>query len=68
MDHIKYSLHLVRPDRFFVDHADALHMPTITKGLSADLNVYERNQLMKFPNQSKFMDDRVQSLISGELS
>jgi hypothetical protein len=66
-DHIRYSLHLVRPDRYFPDHSAMLNMPVIAKSIGADPNVYKRNQLMKLPVQSKLKDDRIQGIISGEL-
>jgi len=63
---VKYSIHLVRPDRFFINHAAAVPMSAIAKSLGADPNVYGRNQLFKFPNQSKLRDSRVQNLLNGE--
>ena len=62
---IKYSLHVIRPDRFFRDHAAALAMPTIAARLGADSEVYNRNQHFKLPWQTKVDDTRVQNLITG---
>ena len=66
-DNIKYSLHLVRPDRYFANHAAALAMPAIASSIGADPGVYSRNQSFKLPNQSKYGVQRVQRLITGEL-
>ena len=65
---IKYSIHIVRPDRYFADHAAALAMSAIAASVGADGNVYSRNQLFKLPGQSKKGDARVQRLITGDLS
>ena len=65
---IKYSIHIVRPDRYFANHAAALAMPAIAASVGADPNVYSRNQLFKFPGQSKKGDSRLQRLITGDLS
>ena len=51
---IKYSLHLVRPDRFFRDHAADLAMPRIAASFfGADTRVCNRNQHFKMPWQTK---------------
>ncbi len=52
-DKVKFLIHLVRLDRYFTNHETALPMPAIAKSLGADPTVYNRNQLFKFPNQSK---------------
>jgi hypothetical protein len=64
---VKYIVHLVRPDRYFANHAAALPMSAIAKGFGADSTVYARNRIFKLPNQSKLKNPRVQKLISGEL-
>ena len=46
---IKYSLHLVRPDRFFRDQAAAMSMRAIAASLGADERPYNRNQTFKLP-------------------
>ena len=40
---VKYNIHLVRPDRFFINQAAAVPMSAIAKSLGADPNVYGRN-------------------------
>jgi len=62
---LKYSIHLVHPDRFFLNHEAAVPMPAIAKSLGADPAVYNRNQLFKFPSQTKRGDPRVQKIITG---
>ena len=64
---IKYSVHIVRPDRYFTNHAAALPVSAAAKALGADPSVYSRNQGFKFPNQSKLRDSRVQGIITGSL-
>ena len=64
---VKYSVHLVRPDRYFANHAASLPMVGIVKSFGADHEVYIRNQLLKLPNQSKRNDPRVQKILTGEL-
>jgi hypothetical protein len=59
---VKYSILLVRPALFLNRHAAAMPMTAIAKSLSADPNVYGRNQLFKFLNQTKLRDSRVQNL------
>jgi hypothetical protein len=66
-DKVKYSVHLVRPDRYFPNHEASMPMPAIAKSLGADPNVYGRNQLFKLPKQSKLRDSRVQNLITGDI-
>ncbi len=50
---IKYCLHLVRPDRFFRDHAADLPMRAIAASLGIDERPYNRNQAFKLTRQSK---------------
>ena len=66
-DYIRYSLHLVRPDRYFPDLAATIHMPALAKSVGADHSTYTNNQLLKLPGQSKRKDPRVQAVITGEL-
>ena len=66
-DKVKYSIHLVRPDRFFANQEAAKPMRGGASSLGADEAPYGRNQLFKLPNQSKRDDPRVQTLITGEL-
>ena len=65
-DNVKYSLHVVRPDTFFLDHGAALAMRAIAARLEADGVVYNQNQIFKLPNQSKLRDGRVHRLITGK--
>ncbi len=60
-DKVKYSINLVRPYRYFLNHEASMPMPVITKSLGTDPFVYSRNQIFKFPNQSKRGDPRVQN-------
>ena len=59
-DKVKYIIHLVRPDRFFANHAAAVPLATIAKSFGADYAVYIRNQIFMLPNQSKRKDPRVE--------
>ena len=67
MEYIRYSIHLVRMDRFFPNHKATLRMTEIAKSIGADETVFSRNQLLKLPCQSKKVGSHVQALISGEL-
>lgn len=62
---IKYSVHVVRPDRYLLNHQATLPMRVIVASLGADTNVYGKNQKFKLPNQSKPGDRRIQYIISG---
>jgi hypothetical protein len=66
-DKVKYSIHLVRPDRFFANQEAAKPMRGVAYSLGADKTPYDCNQFFKLPNQSKRDDPRVQTLITGEL-
>ncbi len=61
-------MHVVRPDRFFSDHAAAFATRTVATSLDADGTVYDRNQHLKLPRQSKkekkAIYTRVQKLIT----
>ncbi len=64
---MKCTIHLVRPDRYFANHAASLPKVGIAKSLGADDEVYIRNQIFKLPNQFMRKDNRVKKLISREL-
>ena len=59
-------MHVVRPDRFFPDHAVSLVMRATTGRLGADGEVYKRNHILNLPYQSKIRDGRIQDLINGQ--
>ena len=67
---VKYSVHLVHPDRYIANHVASLPMVGIAKSFGAGANkeVYILNQLLKLPNQSKRDDPRVQRLLTGEIN